>query len=161
MLASAGRDDTVVFWETGTGKLLRRVRLQNNRFGVTRLDFSPDGRQLLTKGTDGIVHLWNPTTGEELQQFPSTGNISWSYAFAPDGKTLITGHDSHVSLWDAKTGEEMRRFGPCPGVVWAVAFAPDGRTIAASADRGLLLGRGHRPRALPHGERGPARRRPV
>ena len=36
---------------------------------------------------------------------------TYSYAFAPDGKTFLTGsYDNTARLWDAANGQEVRRF---------------------------------------------------
>src|SRR5947209_1534865 len=51
----------------------------------------------------------------------------WSFAFAPDGKTLASGGDDGVRLWEIPTGKELRRFGRWAAVV---AFSPDGRLLA-------------------------------
>jgi hypothetical protein len=45
------------FWDISTGQLLGEVR--GHLGGVTTLAFSPDGRQLITGGTDGNVLVWD------------------------------------------------------------------------------------------------------
>jgi RNA polymerase sigma factor (sigma-70 family) len=54
-----------------------------------------------------------------------------AFAYAPDGKTLISADsDGSVLRWDAATGKERQRFPLPPGFL---AFSPDG-TVFASVD---------------------------
>lgn len=83
--------------------------------------FSPDGRLILTSGSDRKVILWDIATGAEIRRF-----IGDSFAFSPDGRIIVTANfeKNTVRLWDAATGAETRRLDG----VW-VAFSPDGNSI--------------------------------
>jgi RNA polymerase sigma factor (sigma-70 family) len=96
--------------------------------------FSPDGRTLASGGPDGVIHLWDPATGEEVRRMGGPGRVL-ALAFAPDGQRLVSGgQDYLVHLWDVATGEELRRMSGSVHVVGAVAFSPDGQVIASGGD---------------------------
>jgi WD40 repeat protein len=61
-LATAGFDVAGV-WDAHTGDL---VFLAGHPGGVDSVDFSPDGRYLVTGGSDGRFRVWDAETGAEL-----------------------------------------------------------------------------------------------
>jgi len=56
ILASAGRDSVVRFWDLTNGNLLGALPGQNG--WIFAVAFSPDGRWLLTAGKDGSAKIW-------------------------------------------------------------------------------------------------------
>lgn len=115
------------------------------RFGVTCLAFSPDGKTLAggTSGQEkgqGMVSLWDVTTGNLLHQLPGydmerTINC---VAFSPDGTLLAAaaGHNS-VSLWQTGTGK-LHCHLVQDSFISSVCFAPDGRTLISGGSDGQV-----------------------
>jgi WD40 repeat protein len=67
---------------------------------VVSVAFSPDGRTLVSAGTDRTVPLWDPATGQPTATLFGHTEIVFSVAFSPDGHTLATGSmDGTVRLW--------------------------------------------------------------
>jgi RNA polymerase sigma factor (sigma-70 family) len=104
---------------------------------IFALAYSPDGKTLAsgTGSSEGVIRLWDATTGKErLLLQPHAGQIN-SLAFSPDGTKLAsigTGKDptsDPLYIWDATTGERLRTFRQQSG--FSVAFAPDGRRLVA------------------------------
>ncbi|MGV9635486.1 nSTAND1 domain-containing NTPase [Nocardia rhamnosiphila] len=104
----------------------------------------PDGRTLLASaGSDHIVQLWDPVTGQPHGQ-TMTGHTGWVEALTtvtmPDGRTLLAsaGSDSTVQLSDPVTGQPHgQTMTGHTGWVEALTTVtmPDGRTLLASAGK--------------------------
>jgi RNA polymerase sigma factor (sigma-70 family) len=102
--------------------------------------FTPDGKGLLTGGTDDVLRLWNPATGKELHRFDGYRNYLGAIAFTPDGKAVAVA-ESHntVRVRDLATGRDLLPPDSHRGTLWAVAAAPDGRTVATASDDGQVI----------------------
>ena len=104
-----------------------------------QLEFTPDGRGLVTKGAFTSPILWDLATGKKVRQLPDC--LSHRYRLAglsSDGKLLATIYDGQVDssilLWDIETGEPIHHGGGHWGAVTAVAFAPNGKLVASGGE---------------------------
>jgi RNA polymerase sigma factor (sigma-70 family) len=119
------------------------ARLGTVRFrhgsAIHSMAFTPDARELLAYGNDG-VRVWDPATGKQILQLVGVPDrpIGWA-AFSPDG-TLIATAETHrdgysdegpVRLWERATGKQVRQFGNRP--YHQVCFSPDGKLVAADS----------------------------
>ncbi|KAL3455860.1 hypothetical protein BJX64DRAFT_294641 [Aspergillus heterothallicus] len=93
---------------------------------VSMLTFSPDGKQIASGSTEGLIKLWDATTGG-LQNTLSFSNANTpqkdvkhmpaflenmkhitALAFLPGSKTLISGnYQGSIMLWDTTTGDRQ------------------------------------------------------
>ncbi|MGD8807579.1 MAG: protein kinase, partial [Chloroflexota bacterium] len=67
------------------------------------VDFSPDGEQLLTAGSEGLVYLWDIENREIVRQFEGhdATQLVNRAEFSPDGSKIATASDdTSVILWD-------------------------------------------------------------
>jgi WD40 repeat protein/serine/threonine protein kinase len=100
---------------------------------VQAVAFSADEKTLAAGSWDGMVKLWDMTTGQESATIAAHPRRISSLAFSPDGKTLATGSwDRIAGLWDVATRQERARLQGHAGMVLALAFAPDGRRLATA-----------------------------
>ncbi|WP_293332349.1 NACHT domain-containing protein [Microcoleus sp. CAWBG58] len=109
-------------------------------FGNVRsVIFSPDGKLLATGDTDGVVRLWEPSSGREILTCKGHSNVVESVAFSPDGKILVSGsYDKTIKLWDFKTGECLNCFEGHTESVMSVRFNPDGNVLASGSFDGTV-----------------------
>jgi uncharacterized protein (TIGR03067 family) len=77
---------TLVLWDVETGKVVRAFG-----GGAMCVAFSPDGRRVLSGGTDKVLRLWDVATGKELHHFAGHLDAIWSVAFSPDGSYALSG----------------------------------------------------------------------
>ncbi len=104
-VATGARDRTAVIWDATTGVPHSRNLLHQQ--GVRNLQFSPDGKQLLTLDFRGL-RLWDVATSHPLTVhlphmiFGGTGfqGSTGRPSFTPDGKSVLVSMDTEESrLW--------------------------------------------------------------
>jgi WD40 repeat protein len=98
-----------------------------------RVDFSPDGRRVLTalyEKKDDVARLWDADTGQALAVLKGHDSPLQSARFSPDGRRVVTTSlDRTARVWDAATGKELLRLN-APSCRFSFAtFSPDGRQI--------------------------------
>jgi WD40 repeat protein len=105
-----GAIDTML-WDLATNRLIFKI----NADFTTSAAFSPDGKTVVTGGSDGMARLWDTATGrtigEPMAQDTATGRPAGGdpredhdqverVVFSPDGKTILTRTRGSVRLWD-------------------------------------------------------------
>ncbi|WBB71264.1 trypsin-like peptidase domain-containing protein [Micromonospora sp. WMMD1128] len=116
-------------------------RLTGFRDDVYQVAFPRDDARLATL-SDRRVQLWDLTTRQLVREFGDQATTVLSFAFTPDGGTLVTGADGVVSLWTVADGR--RRFdlkdAGRVGRVTVLALTPDGTTLVTPGpDHDLTL----------------------
>jgi WD40 repeat protein len=109
--------------------------------GIIGVQYSADGRHVLSTGYDMTVRLWDAKTGKEVRRFE--GHSAWPYqaALTPDGKIGLSGGDDLVlRIWDAETGKERHKgVGHTEGIVGVACSADGTRALTCSWDKTLRL----------------------
>ncbi len=99
---------------------------------VNSVDFSPDGRYVITGSSDKTAKLWDVNTGLEVRTFKGHNNAINSIVFCPDGEHIITGSDDNTAkLWEVIDGREIRSYtvDKYDGVN-SISISYDGRFVA-------------------------------
>lgn len=159
-VASAGYDHRVLLWEPGAVRPFdyraalsgqptvppEFVALDAHQAPVRSVQFSRDGRRLVSAGHDNTVAVWNVENAAPIKIL--RGHAGWVRAcrFSPDGRLVLSGsHDHRAMLWDVDGCEEVRvlKARVLTGHEDAVLdadFSADGRRIVtASRDRTARL----------------------
>ena len=141
--SSVNRWPTVELWEVAHGELQRT--LYSDMWGVNALAFSPDGTILASGRQNGLVKLWDVTSGQLTAVLGHPTRIS-SLSFSPDGSTLASAcWEEGIWLWEAATSVlshtiDAHRAGTSSFSIGSLAFSPDGSTLAAAnRDNSILL----------------------
>ena len=109
-ILAAGGGNTVRLWEVTTGRIWNTLMLPTT--SVVTMKFHPNGTTLATGSKDGIIRLWNTTTGTSQNIFKTEDY--WDSGrnhihFSPDGSILAAGGGNTVHLLDIATGTLLHR----------------------------------------------------
>src|SRR5262249_7292606 len=133
----------VIVWDVATGKAL--AELPAHAGNVRAVAFSPDGKHILTGGTDRAARVWDVRTKELMTVFPKRDPKAprddsqqvWAAAVSPDGSKVLTGTwGGQLVSYDARTAEVLAQAQAHANVVRAVAFSADGKTAYSCGEDG-------------------------
>ncbi len=87
-----------------TTKSIRTFDIESS----TVVAFAPDGQSFASGGTDGIVSIWDVSSGETTDQFTDHDNAITALAYGPDGDVVASGDTfGYIKVWRLDTGEEQ------------------------------------------------------
>lgn len=131
---AAAESTSVTLFDVATGAPCHQF---GHTYAVYRLLFAPDGKKLYSAAgyRDSSVRVWNPLTGELVEQLQGhTAGLS-NMAMSLDGRLLVTSsQDRTIRVWDRQLAKELVRLDE---KTWGhfVSFLPDGKKFV-SAERG-------------------------
>jgi WD40 repeat protein len=104
LLAAGGlRDRPVRFWEMSSGRELESLLVPG--LGMPVIEFSPDGKTLLTCDWDGVVRFWSVASRKEMMAVPNYNPMRFFLLFSPDGSALAlpgpkaSAPEGEVEIW--------------------------------------------------------------
>ncbi|HEY7424695.1 MAG TPA: sigma-70 family RNA polymerase sigma factor [Gemmataceae bacterium] len=107
----------------------------------TDVAFPPDGKSLMTCGTDLTIHAWDLATGRLLreQQLPRTGGNSFVVVLSPDGRyAAFEKRFGSVVLWDLRADKSWHEF-PIQGGWPRILFSPDSKLLVIADEERIHI----------------------
>jgi WD40 repeat protein len=108
--------------------LIRFFRAHQGR--VRDLDFSPDGRTLLSVGDDTMVRFWSASDGSMIREVPAEGGVPiYSARFNPgnpDKFMLVGDRNGVLKAWDLQRSMRITNLPLHEGAIHAVGYQPSG-----------------------------------
>lgn len=165
-LASASADGSVRLWDAATGRAIhvwrghearRPIRLWRwMNAGVRAVDITPDGKRVLSAGSDEYLKLWDAVTSKETLTIPLTPRrngegerLIYQLRITPDGSRAVAAFNAEgwtfagaggaadagdmrprLTTWDLKTGR-LLSLHPVEMGKRGSALSGDGRFLAA------------------------------
>jgi WD40 repeat protein len=140
-IALANTSGSVVVCDAASGKTLTTIVAHDQCFCV---DFTLDGKSLITGGADKLVKQWDIASGKMIKQFAGhTGEVKF-VACSPDGKRVASCEGAtdkpSIRVWDIASGNELKAMTghgdnlESMGVgIDVLSWSPDGRKLLTEA----------------------------
>jgi WD40 repeat protein len=101
---------------------------------VNAAAYSPDGRLIATGTRDGVVTLWDSSSGQLIRSFSESKRAVFGVAFSPDGQLIAASYEDPVSIVvrEVATGN---RLWDQPAIGWIphLLFTPDSKRLITAA----------------------------
>jgi WD40 repeat protein len=139
MLALVSGDGQIRLLDTESGRA--RTLAGRHRDERVRLEFTRDGRTLVSAGDSGGVVIWDLARGNVRERLAAHDPADVSaLAMAPDGRTFYTAAtDARMAIWDLAGSRRLdRRFPAGPAMTYddgspkGNAMSPDGKRLAVT-----------------------------
>ncbi|MGL4554960.1 MAG: WD40 repeat domain-containing protein [Gemmataceae bacterium] len=115
---------------------------------VYSCSYSPDGAYLLSAGWDGLLRLWDASTGGTLSSLAASPRPLSACAYSGDGKQWLSGSmEGLLCTWDSVSHQMIGSFVAHTRPISGLSYSPDGRLLAtASWDRQVAVRNAEIPR---------------
>ncbi|EHK16129.1 uncharacterized protein TRIVIDRAFT_228060 [Trichoderma virens Gv29-8] len=147
LLASASREDTIRIWDTATGQCQeilqsgKQTPLADQKMGegdwTCSIVFTHDSKLLVSGSAEGLIRIWDITTGYCQRILQGHTWIVQSLALSHDSTLIASGsNDKTIKIWNCATGTCQRTMRGHDDCVFKVAFSHDSKLIASGAGDG-------------------------
>ncbi|AFY40426.1 YD repeat protein [[Leptolyngbya] sp. PCC 7376] len=134
MVATGGADGNIRLW-SAEGESIRT--LEDHEAPIYEMEFSPNGKFLLSGSEDFTARLWDPETGELLRTFEDHDNSIYGVSFSPDSQIIATASvDGTVNIYSVE-GQLLQTL-EIDLENYDVSFNADGSAIATASEDGIL-----------------------
>ena len=143
VLATGDENGGLALWDGATGRLLQEIEAHDS--DILALDYSSDGKWLITASRDGTAKVWLTSSLSEIDQIEREAPLT-AVSFSEDGSQLAIASEFHIELWDVGNKAETNE--PTPfGRLSDVFVMPVrdrhsyvGQSISFSPDNQRLIG---------------------
>jgi WD40 repeat protein len=142
VIVTGNRDGSISTWsETG---MSLAADVPGHEKAIEEMDFTPDGRSLLSVGDDSAVLLWDLSDPSDIPAPSELGTTSgapaWSVTVSPDGATAASAsEDGSIDLWDLQSQTPIDRTDLAFDTITA-SFSPDGDLLMIGNGLGEVTG---------------------
>lgn len=120
------------------------LTLKGHTDWIYSVQFSPDGKSLITASRDKTVKVWDLSAKKESATLKDNPTNVKTAVFSPDGKWAVstTGAwdkkekkwEGEIRFWDVKAGKVARSIKGHTAVIEAIAFSADGSKLATAGE---------------------------
>ena len=103
---------------------------------INTVQFSPDGREVLTASDDGTARTWDSTTGRPRLRLRAGAPV-WAATYG--GGFIFTAGEGLATVWDASTGALVERLGREGQPAGSARLSEDGGRLVTTTGRRATL----------------------
>ncbi len=126
-----------MLWDVSTGARIRS--LSGHTDYVFDVDWSSDGRRLLSASRDSTVILWDTSDGTRLQTYRDEAGRSFTVSFLDDRHAVTGGSSSNVRFWSLYNDAEQRRIDLPGAAIYSMAVSDDEHIAALGIQNAVEL----------------------
>lgn len=133
-LAVSANSQSVRFIDVATGKEIRRLNVQEY-IQTNQIFFTPDGKQIVTSGYNGIS-FFSVQDGKRVRQLPvkQRNNPQGSITLSEDGKFIALGsmyvENGTANVIEVEGNKQVASVTPVASYQSFVSLSPNGKTLA-------------------------------
>ena len=129
-IASVDKDNTIKLWDS-KGNIIKN--LERHKKEITQINFSPDGKTLVSVDKSKTVKLWSSSDGKLIKTFKGHEHHVSNITINPDNQSIaVFGNEYVVKVWDSQ-GKSLTKIKGHSGFINNFTFSPDGKIIASAS----------------------------
>lgn len=101
---------------------------------VLAVDWSPDGRRIVSGSFDNTAQVWDALTGKHALIYRGHSDRVNKVKWSPDGQYIASSGDGTMRVWNAITGDTLfvaRDYNDPPIGIYGATWSPDSRYVAS------------------------------
>ncbi|KMQ94070.1 wd repeat-containing protein 16 [Lasius niger] len=137
-LISSSTDGTCVVWDV-TRRARKHTLMGNTMFMMAQ--FTPDGIQILTCGTDRKIAYWETLDGSLVREIEGSnvGTLN-CVDISPDGRCFVIGsNDCTVKIWEYDSADLLHIGTSHAAIITGCKFSADGKYIVTTSADGAII----------------------
>jgi WD40 repeat protein len=134
---AVAHDELVSLWSAASCRPV--MEFKGHSSIVYSVDFSPDGKRLLTGSNDNTARIWDLATGHSIAVLRGHTGAVQRALFDPLAQRAATVSDDYsIRIWRADTGELLSQLRGHREGARDILFSPDGQQLASAGRDGKL-----------------------
>lgn len=118
-------------------KLAKNLKGHGSR--IYNINFSPDGKHLVTASGDKTARIWQVPSGRPVSTLRGHSAHVFMADFGPRGGRVVTASgDRTARIWQVNSGAQLQVLSGHAQEVLAADFSPDGVKVATGSDDGTI-----------------------
>jgi WD40 repeat protein len=119
-----------------TGAVTRVLR--GHKDTLSDVQFSPDGKLVVTSSRDHDARIWEVATGRTTRLLRGHFGPVFGVSFSPDGRWVVTAGPTTAGLWQVSNGRLLLYLRGDTEPLTSASFDPEGRQILTSSRDGTV-----------------------
>ncbi|MEH1933793.1 MAG: WD40 repeat domain-containing protein [Nostoc sp.] len=121
-------------WNLETGEQKFELGF-NHTTDINWVAISPDGRYLVSGGTDKTIMVWDVNTGKQLAKLNKHSTIIYALAIHPNGESFFSADaNGCIKIWQWNWGQEIATLEGHSRSIYALCISPDGKLLISGGE---------------------------